>query len=200
VEPFAVLQSRALRMAAPNIDTDQIVPARFLRNPRRAGYAGYLFHDLRFDAAGAPVAEFVFNRPEHQGARILLAGHNFGCGSSREGAVYALADWGIRCVIASSFGDIFRNNCFKNGVLPVVLPDAVIETLAAADGPLTVDLAAQTVAAGTTSVRFEIEPFWKESLLTGLDDIDLTLRLRARIDAFAAQHLEQRPWLRIPGR
>jgi 3-isopropylmalate/(R)-2-methylmalate dehydratase small subunit len=187
-------------MAAPNIDTDQIVPARFLRNPRRAGYAGYLFHDLRFDAAGAPVAEFVFNRPEHQGARILLAGHNFGCGSSREGAVYALADWGIRCVIASSFGDIFRNNCFKNGVLPVVLPDAVIETLAAADGPLTVDLAAQTVAAGTTSVRFEIEPFWKESLLTGLDDIDLTLRLRARIDAFAAQHLEQRPWLRIPGR
>ena len=111
MEPFTTLRSHAVRLAAPNIDTDQIVPARFLRNPRKAGYAGFLFHDLRFDAAGQPMPEFAFNRAENQGAHILLAGANFGCGSSREGAVYALVDWGIRCVIAPSFGDIFRNTC-----------------------------------------------------------------------------------------
>ena len=195
MEPFTILKGRALQLAAPNIDTDQIVPARFLRNPRKAGYAGFLFHDLRFDASGEPIADFAFNRPENQGARILLAGANFGCGSSREGAVYALVDWGIRCVIAPSFGDIFRNNCCKNGVLPVAMAQSAIDGLAAVDGPLTVDLAAQTVRAGPGSVRFDIEPFWKECLLAGLDDIDLTLRHRAQIEAFAAAHLERQPWL-----
>jgi 3-isopropylmalate/(R)-2-methylmalate dehydratase small subunit len=200
MEPFTVLRSRALYLPTPNIDTDQIVPARFLRHPRKDGYGGFLFHDLRFDAAGQPVPEFVFNRSENQGVRILLAGSNFGCGSSREGAVYALADWGIRCIVAPSFGDIFRNNCFKNGVLPIVLAADAIEQLAAAAGPLVVDLAAQTIAAGSLQWRFDIEPFWKESLLTGLDDIDLTLRQRARIEAFAARHLAANPWLRVPRR
>ncbi len=146
--PFTTVQSRAIRLPAPNIDTDQIVPARFLRNPRSAGYAGFLFHDLRFDPAGQAIPAFALNQPELRDARILLAGANFGCGSSREGAVYALADWGIRCVIAPSFGDIFRNNCYKNGVLPVALAEPEIAALAATDGPLTVDLAAQTVSAG----------------------------------------------------
>ena len=195
MEPFTTLRSHAVRLAAPNIDTDQIVPARFLRNPRKAGYAGFLFHDLRFDAAGQPMPEFAFNRAENQGAHILLAGANFGCGSSREGAVYALVDWGIRCVIAPSFGDIFRNNCCKNGVLPVAMAPDEIERLAAADGGLTVDLAAQTVSSGSAHVHFDIEPFWKACLLAGLDDIDLTLRHRAQIDAFAASHFERQPWL-----
>ena len=196
--PFTTLDAPAIRLDAANIDTDQIIPARFLRNPRKAGYADFLFHDLRFDAEGRPVADFAFNRPENRGAAIVVAGDNFGCGSSREGAVYALMDYGIRCVVAPGFGDIFRNNCCKNGVLPVVLPAAEIGKLVPAGGgalALHVDLAAQEVRSATHVARFEIEPFWKDCLLHGLDDIDLTLRHRDRIAAFAAERFARHPWL-----
>jgi 3-isopropylmalate/(R)-2-methylmalate dehydratase small subunit len=203
MEAFVTLESTAIRLEGANVDTDQIIPARFLRNPRKAGYAGYLFHDLRFDSDGKPVGAFAFNRPENEGARIVIADENFGCGSSREGAVYALWDYGIRCVIAPSFGDIFRNNCAKNGMLPVVMSTVDIDRLLATAAPgtaprLRVDLPNQVVTAGDIGVRFDIEPFWKDCLLSGLDDIDLTLRHRARIAAFAAERFERHPWL-VPG-
>jgi 3-isopropylmalate/(R)-2-methylmalate dehydratase small subunit len=199
--PFTTLDSTAIRLEAANIDTDQIIPARFLRNPRKAGYASFLFHDLRFDADGKPIASFAFNRRENQGARILVAGDNFGCGSSREGAVYALLDYGIRCVIAPSFGDIFRNNCGKNGVLPIVLAASEIEALLAGTPPgdaprLHVDLAAQEVSSSTHTAHFDIEPFWKDCLLHGLDDIDLTLRHREKIATFAGERFRAHPWVK----
>ncbi len=196
--PFTTLASTAIRLEGRNIDTDQIIPARFLRNPRKEGYGKFLFHDMRFDTAGAPVAEFAFNLPENKDSRVLVAGENFGCGSSREGAVYALFDCGIRCVVAPSFGDIFRNNCYKNGVLPVAMAEADIDRLLASGHPLLkVDLAAQTVSSPAATVRFDIEPFWKDCLLTGADDIDLTLRHRERIEAFAKQHFQRHPWLAL---
>ena len=203
MEPFTTLTSTVVRIAGRNVDTDQIIPARFLRNPRKDGYAGYLFHDLRFTSDGTPVAEFALNRPENQGARILAAGENFGCGSSREGAVYALLDSGIRCVVAPSFGDIFRTNCCKNGILPVVLAESELERLLgnamAGKRPMvTVDLSAQSVTCGPASAAFAIEPFWKDCLLTGADDIDITLRQAARIEAFAREHFARHPWMALP--
>ena len=200
MQAFTTLDSIAVRLPAANIDTDQIVPARFLRTPRKAGYAGFLFHDQRFAPAGEPVPGFPLNDPRHEGARILAAGDNFGCGSSREGAVYALMDYGFRCVIAPSFGDIFRNNCHKNGVLPVVMSVEDIDAFfAAAPAPrLEVDLAAQEVRGGGRSVRFEIAPFWKDCLLNGWDDIDITLQRRERIAAFAAERFARHPWIRPP--
>ena len=201
MQPFTTLESTAVRLPAANIDTDQIVPARFLRNPRRDGYAHFLFHDQRFDAEGRPVADFALNRPESAGAAILVAGENFGCGSSREGAVYALLDHGLRCVIAPSFGDIFRNNCHKNGVLPVAMTPEDIEALCGTPPPgqaprLRVDLAAQEVSGNGRTVRFDIAPFWKDCLLNGWDDIDLTLRHRERIAAFAARRFAEHPWVK----
>src|SRR6202521_5597555 len=129
MEKFQKLDAVAVPIAAPNVDTDQIVPARFLRKPRSGGYGGFLFHDLRFDDAGAETPGFVLNEPAYRGARILVAERNFGCGSSREHAVYALWDYGFRAVISPSFGDIFFNNCFKNGLLPIVLPAEQTATL-----------------------------------------------------------------------
>ncbi len=200
MEPFTTLESTAIRLEGRNIDTDQIIPARFLRNPRKDGYGKFLFHDMRFDTSGVAVPGFPFNLPENEASRILVAGENFGCGSSREGAVYALFDCGIRCVIAPSFGDIFRNNCCKNGVLPVVMRESDIARLLGTGHPsLKVDLATQTVASAAPTVRFEIEPFWKDCLLTGADDIDLTLRHRERIAAFATERFARHPWLKIMG-
>jgi 3-isopropylmalate/(R)-2-methylmalate dehydratase small subunit len=201
MEPFTTLTGAAVRIPASNIDTDQVIPARFLRNPRKSGYGNYLFHDLRFHPDGSPNEAFPLNFPVNRGARILVAGNNFGCGSSREGAVYALLDYGIRCVIAPGFGDIFRNNCYKNGVLAVALDETAIERLLGKCGeapPLSVDLPHQTVVCGAVSETFDIEPFWKECLLTGADDIDITLRHRSRIEEFAREHLAQHPWLVPP--
>jgi 3-isopropylmalate/(R)-2-methylmalate dehydratase small subunit len=149
------------------------------------------------------VAAFALNRPGNEGARIVIADENFGCGSSREGAVYALWDYGIRCVIAPSFGDIFRNNCAKNGLLPIVMNATDIADAGATAAPgtaphLAIDLPNQVVDAASRSVRFAIEPFWKECLLLGLDDIDLTLRHRERIATFAAERFARHPWV-VPG-
>ncbi|HYC04493.1 MAG TPA: 3-isopropylmalate dehydratase small subunit [Azospirillaceae bacterium] len=203
MEPFTVLTSRAVPLDIANVDTDQLIPARFLKKPRSSGYDNYLLYDLRFDEAGAPRPDFVLNRPEYRGAKIVVTGPNFGCGSSREGAVYALVDAGIRCVIAASFGDIFFNNAPKNGLLPVVLPpDQVAEVRAALDGAcaeLTVDLQAQEVRGPGFAFRFDIDPFRREGLLKGIDEIDLTLQYRERIEAFRADYLAERPWAGVRG-
>jgi 3-isopropylmalate/(R)-2-methylmalate dehydratase small subunit len=199
MEPFRTLTAVAAPLPAANVDTDQIIPARFLFKARREGFAAELFSDLRQpEGSNQP---FVLDRPDYARAQILVAERNFGCGSSREHAVWALWDGGIRAVIAPSFGDIFYNNALKNGLLPVVLPPERVATLLAilAERPgstITVDLAAQSIAApdGRTDA-FAIDPLQKESLIEGLDDIDLTLRYRDRMDAFEREHDRAHPWL-----
>ena len=183
MQPFKNLKSLALPIARPNVDTDQILPARFLHKPRKAGYAEYLFHDLRS----------LIDRPEYPQPRILLAAENFGCGSSRENAVWALSDYGFRVVIAPSFGDIFFSNCLKNGLLPVVLRNDVVETLLAAPQPQTlfVDLFSQTVTLPDgTRYGFEIDLFAKQCLLNGVDELGYTLSLMPQIEEFEQTHPE----------
>jgi 3-isopropylmalate/(R)-2-methylmalate dehydratase small subunit len=195
MDPFTTLAGTAVPLAAANVDTDQIIPARFLRVPRREGYGGFLFHDTR------QTADFVLNQPAYEGATIMVAGENFGCGSSREGAVYALLDAGFRCVLAPSFGDIFFNNCFKNGVLAARLPHDVVSglqaRLAAQPGlRMVVDLAAQTVTVGNDApITFEIDAFRKTCLTRGLDDISLTREHAPQIEAFEQRQRAAEPWL-----
>ena len=203
--PFSRLHAPAVPIDLPNVDTDRVIPARFLRKPQgSAGYDRYLFHDVRFDADGAERPEFVLNQPGFREAKILVAAENFGCGSSREAAVWALAAYGIRGVIAPSLGDIFHQNCGKNGVLAVILPAAVAADLrrqlhARPGAELTVDLEAQTVTAPDGSVhRFDIDPFRKQMLLSGQDDIGLTLGYESRIAAYEAGHKAAPPWLSAP--
>ena len=198
--PFTTLTSVVAPLMVANLDTDQIIPARFLRHPRSDGYGGFLFHDMRFDGDGAETPDFVLNRPAFRGAQILAAGANFGSGSSREGAVFALADFGIRCVIAPSFGQIFYKNCFNNGVLPVRLSEETIRALLEtarerAAGQLHVDLEAERIAApGTdTEAAFEVEPFFRSMLLKGVDELGMTLQHTDEIAAFEARYLERFP-------
>jgi 3-isopropylmalate/(R)-2-methylmalate dehydratase small subunit len=176
MEPFVSLTARAAPLDLVNVDTDRIIPARFLRRPRDEGYGQFLFHDLR-----EAEPDFILDRPQYRGARILVAAENFGCGSSREGAVWALAGAGLRAWIAPSFGDIFFENSFKNGALAIVLPHddvaALRELLHAQPATqVTIDLPSQTVSAGSRSWRFDVDPFRKECLLAGIDEIALTLR------------------------
>jgi 3-isopropylmalate/(R)-2-methylmalate dehydratase small subunit len=201
MEPFVRLEAVAVPIGAPNIDTDQIIPARFLWRKRQDGWGHLLFHDLRFDDAGAPKPDFVLNRHEYRDARIVAADRNFGCGSSREHAVWALYDFGIRAVVAPSFSDIFFNNSFQNGLLPVVLP---VERLAALRALLerspgshvAIDLETQTVTGpdGATD-KFDIDPFRKECLLAGTDDISFTLGHRERIAEFERAYEARVHWL-----
>lgn len=197
MKPFVRATSAAVVLDRANVDTDQIIPARFLRKSRRTGYQDWLFHDLRRDDAGALDPAFPLNRPQAAGASILLAGRNFGSGSSREGAVYALVDAGIACVVAPSFGDIFAGNAAKNGLLTVVLAEEEVRALmaAAAAGPLTVDLEARTVtdAAGRT-VAFEIDEGRRRALLLGLDEIGETRQRLAEIEAAERAAEAARPW------
>jgi 3-isopropylmalate/(R)-2-methylmalate dehydratase small subunit len=183
---FTVLTSRAVPLALANVDTDQIIPARFLKRPRDERYGTYAFADLRFDADGKPTG-FVLNDPAHAGAAIMVADRNFGVGSSREAAVYALAAIGLRCVIAESFGDIFFSNALKNFLLPVRLPaDAVVALrgLAQAGVTFTVDLHRQVVLAGNTEHPFTLPPFARACLLQGLDETGITLTHLPAIEAF----------------
>ncbi|WP_207541277.1 3-isopropylmalate dehydratase small subunit [Sabulicella rubraurantiaca] len=189
---FETLVATAAPMEARDINTDLIVPGRFLRRLREEGLGECLFRDLRFHEDGTPKPDFVLNRPPYRDAQILVANDNFACGSSREYAVYALYDYGIRCVIAPSFGDIFHNNCFKSGLLPVVLPEADVADLRAQAGtaqgkPFRVDLPSQTVT-GPDGVarRFEIDAFRKKLLLAGQDEIAFTLSHGEKIAAFEA--------------
>ena len=201
MESFTQVSSVAAVLAMPNVDTDRIVPARYLHNPRSAGYGQFLFHDLRFDAQGQERADFVLNRDSHRKASILIADANFGCGSSRESAVWALYGFGIRTVIASSFGDIFFENSFKNGFLPVLLAESEVDSLfydcALPGFRLVVDLDRQTVSTtdGSKSYKFEVDPSRRHSLLNGLDEIGVTLRHADEIRAFEARRQAQFPWL-----
>jgi len=201
MEPFVRLRGVAAPMDPPNLDTDRIIPARFLRRPREAGYGRLLFHDVRFAADGSARPEFVLNRPAYREAAILVTAENFGCGSSREMAVWALQDYGIRAVIGPSFGDIFFENCFKNGLLAVVLPGDTVAALrrALAEEPgvhVAVDLETQTITGPDgTAIRFEVDPFRKQGLLTGQDEVALTLERLPAIEAFEARRRDEMPWL-----
>ena len=201
MQPFTTLAGLAAPLNMINVDTDMIIPKQFLKTIRRTGLGRHLFDELRFTPDGEEIAGFVLNRPKHRGAEILVTGANFGCGSSREHAPWALLDYGIRCVVAPSFADIFYNNCFKNGILPVVLPAAECQALLShaetADVPtLTVDLPTQEIRRPDDTVhRFDIDPFRKRCLLEGLDDIGLTLVHTAAIDAYESRLRLERPWL-----
>ena len=205
MEPFTRVSAVAAPLDLPNVDTDRIIPARFLRKPRDVGYGQFCFHDMRRRPDGTEDPTFVLNRSAYRDARILVAAENFGCGSSREGAVWALAGRGMRAVIAPSFGDIFHENCLRNGLLPVRLPAATVEALrralhGAPGAAVTIDLPAQTVAGPDgTSHRFDIDPFRKQALLEGLDEVGLTLRRATEIDAFETRHASEWPWA-MPGR
>ncbi|MBS0560924.1 MAG: 3-isopropylmalate dehydratase small subunit [Proteobacteria bacterium] len=205
MKPFRSLDAVAAPMGTPNIDTDQIIPARYLWRSKADGYGMHLFQDLRFAADGTPREEFVLNQPAYANAGIIVAGRNFGCGSSREAAVWALSDYGVRCVIAPSFGDIFYNNSFKNGLLPIVLPPERVAALLAAldrkqDVRIEIDLQAQTVTGpGGTVDHFEVDPFRKQLLLEGMDDIAFTLRHTEQMAAFETEYDRAAPWLAVPG-
>ena len=201
MRPFTTLTAIACKLANANLDTDQLIPARFMRRPRTEGYGNFLLHDLRFDTDGAARPEFPLNDPKSTGCEIILAGRNFGCGSSREAAVYALADYGIRVVIASSFGDIFASNAVKNGVLPAQISEQDAQALFHADElvgprPIAVDLSAQTINSGNLVVPFTIDPVWKKQLLNGWDDIDMTRSEAATIARFTQRDERQRPWMK----
>ena len=200
MEKFATLIGVAAPLPMDNVDTDRIIPKQFLKTVRRTGLGRHLFDELRRTPDGAEIADFVLNRPPWRDARILVAGRNFGCGSSREHAAWALRDFGIRCVIAPSFADIFHDNCFQNGMLPVALPEPEVAALMAAaqdprGRPFTVDLEARTVSHAGGAVRFEIDAARRRDLLSGLDRIGRTLEKSAAIDAFEARQRAAQPWL-----
>jgi 3-isopropylmalate/(R)-2-methylmalate dehydratase small subunit len=204
MRPFTSLAALACKLEIANIDTDQLIPARFMRRPRTAGYGNFLLYDLRFDADGGLRPEFALNDPAVLGCEVIIAGRNFGCGSSREAAVYALADYGIRVVIASSFGDIFASNAVKNGVLPAQISEQDAQRLSGADElvghrPLTIELSAQTIRVGNLVVPFSIDPVWKKQLLNGWDDIDMTRSEAQTIARFTEQDQRRRPWMKPAG-
>ena len=201
MQPFHTLTSLAMPLDRTNVDTDQIIPKQFLKRIERTGYGDFLFFDWRQTPQGEPVADFVLNDPRYKGAQILIAGKNFGCGSSREHAAWALSDFGFRVVIAPSFADIFFSNAGKNGIVLVRLSEEQVATLlenakTVPDYRLTVSLEAQTVTDGRGfSAGFEVDPFRKFCLLEGLDDIGLTLRHAAELDAFEEKH-DAAGWLK----
>ncbi len=201
MQKFTTLTGIAAPLPLINVDTDMIIPKQFLKTIKRSGLGVNLFDEMRYDQDGNEIPDFVLNKPAYRDARILVAGDNFGCGSSREHAPWALLDFGIRCVIAPSFADIFFNNCFKNGILPIALPQEQVDKLMedaerGANATVTVDLETQTITGpdGGT-IHFDVEPFRKHCLMNGLDDIGLTLEKAAAIDAFEAGAQAQRPWI-----
>ncbi|MBS0409732.1 MAG: 3-isopropylmalate dehydratase small subunit [Proteobacteria bacterium] len=200
MQPFTRLDAKAAPLDIDNLDTDQIIPKQFLKTVEREGLGKGLFYDLRFDEAGAPKPDFVLNDAKYAGAGVLIAGDNFGCGSSREHAPWALLDYGLRCVVAPSFADIFYNNCFQNGLLPVALPEEQVRALMAeakgGNHVFSIDLESQTVTAPSgAAFRFEIDPGRKEKLLKGLDAIGETLQAAPSIDTFEQRQALQKPWL-----
>ncbi len=200
MEPFKTLRATALPYVGVNVDTDQILPARFLSKPRSGGFGQYLFHDLRFDDEGNERPGFVLNRDGYRNARIMVCEENFGCGSSRENAVWAVVDHGFRAVVAPSLGDIFRANGLKNGLLPVILDAEIVASLMAAiqaepGRSIEIDLAAQTLTDTAGAVHgFEIDPFSRHCLLNGIDELDYTLSQMDKIDAFERRHAAEMDW------
>ena len=201
MEKFNKLTGIAAPMPLVNIDTDMIIPKVFLKTIKRSGLGVNLFDEMRYDRDGNEIPDFVLNKPQYREAEILVAGDNFGCGSSREHAPWALQDFGIKAVISTSFADIFFNNCFKNGILPIVLPPEQVEVLMkdaekGANARMTVDLEAQEITTSDGQVfTFEVDAFKKHCLLNGLDDIGLTMEKSAAIDSFEAQAAQSRPWI-----
>ncbi|HJS86006.1 MAG TPA: 3-isopropylmalate dehydratase small subunit [Acetobacteraceae bacterium] len=201
MEKFTILTGIAAPLPMANVDTDKIIPARFLKTIKRSGLGVHLFDTLRYDPQGKERPEFVLNQEPYRHAQILIAHENFGCGSSREHAPWALLDFGIRCVIAPDFADIFYNNCFKNGILPVRLPRAVCDTLIedaklGGNARVTVDLERQVVVRPNgEEIGFEVDPFRKHSLLEGLDDIGQTLQHATAIDSFEARRRTEQAWM-----
>jgi 3-isopropylmalate/(R)-2-methylmalate dehydratase small subunit len=201
MQTFTTLTGVAAPFALINVDTDMIIPKQFLKTIKRTGLGKSLFYELRYDEKGNERADFVLNKPAYRKTQILVTGDNFGCGSSREHAPWALLDFGIRCVISTSFADIFYNNCFKNGILPVIVSAEDLKKLMddaerGANATLTVDLPAQEIRGPDGGViRFDIDPFRKHCLINGLDDIGLTMEKAAEIEAFEKRQSESRPWL-----
>lgn len=201
MQKFDKLSGVAAPLDILNIDTDMIIPKQFLKTIKRSGLGINLFHEMRFDDDGGERDDFVLNKPAYRDAKIIIAGDNFGCGSSREHAPWALLDFGVRCVISTSFADIFYNNCFKNGILPIMVSSAERDALMAdacdQENPeLSIDLVNQTIARPNgVSVSFDIEPYRKQCLLDGLDDIGQTLEKTAHIASFEASRKSDKPWL-----
>ena len=200
MDKFNELTGVAAPLPMINVDTDMIIPKQFLKTIKRTGLGKSLFYEMRFDTAGNENPDFVLNKVAYRNAKILIAGANFGCGSSREHAPWAIMDFGIKCVIAPSFADIFYNNCFKNGILPIALPQSEIDKLLddasrGANATITVDLEAQEIRGpdGGT-IKFELDPFRKKCLLEGLDDIGLTLQKQDNIAAYESKLQASRPW------
>jgi len=201
MEKFTTLTGVAAPLPMINVDTDMIIPKQFLKTIKRTGLGKNLFDEMRYTPDGKEVADFVLNKPAYRQAKILVAGANFGCGSSREHAPWAIADFGIRAVIAPSFADIFYNNCFKNGILPIKLPQEDVDKLMddanrGANAIITIDLAKQEIRGPDGGcVKFELDPFRKHCLLNGLDDIGLTLQKADKIGAFESARKTATPWL-----
>lgn len=201
MDKFTTLTGIAAPMPLVNIDTDMIIPKQFLKTIHRSGLGKNLFDEMRFNPDGTEVPDFILNQPAYRDSQIIVAGDNFGCGSSREHAPWALLDYGIRCVISTSFADIFYNNCFKNGILPIVMPAEVVEVLMedarkGANARMTIDLEAKTVTTSDgQSFGFDLDPFRRHCLLNGLDDIGLTMEKAGAIDTFEDQMAQSRPWV-----
>lgn len=201
MDKFVKLSGIAAPMPLINIDTDMIIPKQFLKTIKRTGLGVNLFDEMRYDDNGDELPDFVLNKPAYRTSEIIVSGENFGCGSSREHAPWAIKDFGIRCVIAPSFADIFYNNCFKNGILPIVLPQGEVDVLMkdaekGANARMEIDLEAQTITSSDGAVfSFEVDAFKKRCLIEGLDDISLTFEKETSIDAFEAKVFAARPWV-----
>ncbi len=201
MQKFTTLTGVAAPMPMPNIDTDKIIPAEHLKTIKRTGLGKVLFERMRYSDDGKERPDFVLNKPAYRNSKIIVAGDNFGCGSSREHAPWALLDFGITCVISTSFADIFYNNCFKNGILPIKLPKEDVEKLLddasrGANAVITVDLEKQEIQGPDGGrIKFDIDPFRKYCLLNGLDDVGLTLQKKPKIDGFEGQQKAAQPWL-----
>ncbi|WP_025896925.1 3-isopropylmalate dehydratase small subunit [Sneathiella glossodoripedis] len=203
MEKFTTLSGVAAPMPLVNIDTDMIIPKQYLKTIQRAGLGKNLFAEMRYNNDGSEIEDFVLNKAAYRSAQILVAGDNFGCGSSREHAPWALADFGIRCVISTSFADIFYNNCFKNGILPIKVSQEELDKLLddaerGSNATMTVDLPAQEIKGpdGGT-IKFEIDPFRKHCLLNGLDEVGLTLQKAGKVDSFEDKQKLSQPWLHV---
>jgi 3-isopropylmalate/(R)-2-methylmalate dehydratase small subunit len=199
MDPFKTLNAVAAPLQIDNVDTDMIIPKQFLKTIKRTGLSEGLFYEMRYEVNGSRIDDFVLHRAPYTHAEILISGENFGCGSSREHAPWALLDFGIRCVIAESFADIFFNNCFKNGILPIQLPKEkaheLMEVAQSGHPEITVDLESQTIRAQNKEYTFDVDPFRKQCLIEGLDDIGLTMAKSEAIDHFEHKRVTATPWL-----
>ena len=198
MQKFNQLKSIPAYLPIVNIDTDMIIPARFLKTIKRTGLGKNLFYEMRYDNEGREIKEFILNQPPFNQSKILIAGKNFGCGSSREHAPWALLDFGITCVISSSYADIFYNNCFKNGILPIVISDDKIKQISeysTRKEELLVDLFEQKITFGNNEIMFELDPFKKKCLIEGLDDIALSLEKSEKINSFEEKLKTIKPWI-----